>query len=167
METGARRGPRSVVRLLAVLLLTGAALGLVAPTAGASCAGPRLSVVGAPTSDPSLVAADTELPVVRVREGQALRVEVSNVNDAAAGCDDVGGGCDDPGPAAPVPARGVSLVLEQGDRRWTLGTADATGPERAVRYDVVLPGAVARGEADLVLAGPVLGAGVQARLVVA
>ena len=167
MTAGRGRRLRTAARLAALLVLSGAALGVVVPAAHGSCAGPQLQVVGLPATPPASEDTDADArPVVRVSRGQALRVEVTNVNDEAAGCDDVGGGCDDPGPAAPVPARGAVLMLEQGGRRWSLGTQDATGPQRAVSYEVVLPEGLGRGEADLVLDGPVLGAGPQLRLVV-
>ena len=156
---------RATGRLAALLVLAAAALGVVVPTAAGSCAGPQVQVVGVPTEPPQ--AEDEARPVVPVSRGQTLRVEVTNVTDEAAGCDDVGGpGCGGPGLAPPVPGRGAVLVLEQGERRWTLGTQDASGPERAVTYDVVLPADLRRGEADLVLDGPVLGAGPQVHLVV-
>lgn len=163
--TAARR--LRTVRLAAPLLLAAAALGVVTPPAHGSCAGPQVQVTGPPTASPRAASVDPAgRPVVQVRRGQALRVEATNLTDEQSGCDDTGGGCDDPGPVPPVPARGVVLVLEQGGRRWTLGTADAAGPERAVTYDVRLPDGLGRGEAALLLDGPVLGAGPQVNLVV-
>jgi len=58
-----------------------------------------------------------------------------------------------------VPARQVALILQQGPRKWTLGVADANGPERTITYVVVLPSGLEAGRAQLTLKGTgVLGA---------
>jgi len=51
------------------------------------------------------------------------------------------------------------LILQQGPRKWTLGVADAKGPERTITYVVVLPSGLEAGRAQLTLKGTgVLGA---------
>ena len=52
-----------------------------------------------------------------------------------------------------VPGKHVALILQQGSRKWTLGVADADGPERTITYVVVLPDALKAGRAQLTLSG--------------
>lgn len=111
-------------------------MALAAPLpAAASCGGPQLepqSVTAAP--------------------GQALTVTGSGFAD---GCDDSGTvrsvpGCRDQEGRddAARPAKDVVLVLVQGGRSWTLGTADA-GADTVVTWQVRVPVDAAPGPAVL------------------
>ena len=140
--------PRPLLAATGALTLCCLAAGLLPPApAAASCAGPQHLEVdtGARRSAPSTPAAPS--PVVVPAAGE---VEVSGVGFAD-GCDDTGGGLGCQGPPPVVPMRDVDLVLEQGGSTWTLGTADAAGPQEgfAVGWRVRLPADVAPGPAVL------------------
>jgi hypothetical protein len=134
---------------------------LAGHVAEGSCGGPQLSIIGASftpvppdSSDPNAE------PTYGVRAGQQLSVRASNL----APCSDTHAtstsGCQRQTPAQPVaspaPIRNVSLVLEQGSRRWRLGVADVAEPDDAITYAIELPQKLTRGPATLILSGPTL-----------
>lgn len=137
---------RIVARLLVAASVV-AALGLLTPpSAPASCVGPQLTVGTAAAVAPTTPGSPT-----RVVRGQALVVDGVWFHD---GCADtsVRRGCSGPRPVDPeTPMRHVELTLVQGDRSWTLGTADASGPEShfGIRWKTVVPGDVHAGPATL------------------
>ncbi len=124
-----RRG----VVVLAPLGLSCALLGLVpVPAARASCAGPVVAV--GETVD------DARAPVSGVLPAPGADVTVSGVGFHT-GCDDTGQGAGCSAPASTeAPMRDVELVLQQGDRSWTLGTQDAA--PRDERYAIIWTGQV-------------------------
>ncbi|SDT18702.1 hypothetical protein SAMN04488570_3782 [Nocardioides scoriae] len=117
-------------------------------SARASCAAPELAVAGAGTGPAG---------VARVPAGGSLAVAGRGFVE---GCDDTGGATTGPGCGAREPReverprRDVALVLVQGSRRWTLGTADAgtASDDRLgrVSWRVEVPAAVRPGPARLV-----------------
>lgn len=143
---------RFLTGALPLLVLAGG-LGLVSSPASASCAGPTLEVVGASTTraTPTPPSEDDE-SIATVERGASITVVTTNVIDLSEGCKDTSsGGCDSVPPA--VPGKQVALILQQGSRKWTLGVADATGAERTITYDVVLPDDVKAGRGQLTIEG--------------
>jgi hypothetical protein len=149
---------RRLVRLLLVVGVAAAGLGLFAPTsAPASCVGPRITVPG-PTAAPTTLPDDeTAVPVVRLVPGQTVTVTGEYF---FVGCDDTGTvttygpGCEraDP-PKPPVPARDVALELTWNGRTFALGTADA-GDEAgrwAVSWTFTVPEDIVPGVATGIL----------------
>ncbi|MEJ5868497.1 hypothetical protein WDV85_12200 [Pseudokineococcus sp. 5B2Z-1] len=127
-----RRG----MTVLVTVGLSCALLGLVpVPAARASCAGP-LFAVGATVDD-------ARAPDSGVLPAPGADVTVSGVWFRT-GCDDTGQGAGCSAPASTeAPMRDVDLVLEQGDRSWTLGTQDASSRED--RYAISWTGHVPPG----------------------
>jgi hypothetical protein len=162
-----RRRRALVVRLL-VAVATTAVLGLAVPaSAPASCVGPQLTVEGSVPTTPEAagsstagaragaVAPSTSGVVTEVVRGTRIVVQGLMFHDGCADSVEVGG-CSGPRVTDPEsPARDVDLVLVRGDRRWSLGSADADGPEAqyAVRWQVLVPRDVPLGPAVLVARG--------------
>lgn len=86
---------------------------------------------------------------------QNVSVRAAELFDFSAGCRDTSsGGCDSI--PTPGPAKGVSLLLRQGSRHWTLATGDAAGTNPSIVWQVVLPIDLKPGTADLGLNGATL-----------
>lgn len=87
--------------------------------------------------------------------GSEYRRSRRRVFDLSAGCNDMPAvGCDSP--SVPGPAKGLSLVLIQGSRQWTLATGDASGANPSISWQIVLPRELTPGLAELQLKGPTL-----------
>lgn len=118
--------------------------------ATAACITPPLRVLTTERARPDFA---REQPTrVPVRAGQLIVVAGRGFTD---GCHDlaVSAGCSaPPRPRPDVPAEDVDLVLEQGGRRWVLGTADAgrPGDQYPIRWVTRLPTALHAGTAHLV-----------------
>jgi hypothetical protein len=134
---------RTGLVLLAVLVgLSVAPLG----SAQGSCAGPQLSVTGA-TADPPVLY--TGRPLVVEGRHFVEGCEDEPQQDSVLGCSAGESESEE------TPMTSVRLTLVQGDRKWSLGTADAgTGEERADRghttWEIRLPKDVVTGRATLV-----------------
>ena len=136
---------RQLLTGLGVLALCSGVLGLWSPpTALASCVGPQLRVgSGAgPSGDTSAAELSRSRPVTV--SGEWFHE----------GCNDTGtaAGCSGPSPAkAEPPMRDVILTLAQGSSSWTLGIADAAGPDQnyTINWAVRLPVEVEPGPAVL------------------
>lgn len=139
---------RRLLALTGCVVVTAGVLGVgySPPDARASCVGPSLGV-GA-TTDPG----QPSRPPASLGRGETVTIVGVFFH---AGCEDTGSsgpGCGAAQPADPqTPLTDVRLTLTQGDRRWELGTADAT--DRAQRYaiswDVTIPDDIAIGAATL------------------
>ncbi len=133
-------------------MLSGAALLDVAPTAVGGCVGP---IIGLGPTAPDQPRSETVAPVTVDRSGQ---VPVSG-RWFFTGCSDtyVGGGCSGDGLGRPLetqsPMTGVRLELTQGTTTWPLGTADATGDDDVVAWQVKIPEEARNGPATLTAAG--------------
>jgi hypothetical protein len=124
-------GRRSAVALLVLTAVTFVPVG----SASGSCVGPQLQVRnGAGT----------------VRVGTAVEVRGSWFHN---GCSDTGGGsafgCSSSGGDGQTPMKHVTLILEQGQHRWQLGTADATTENGQISWQVTIPLGVHEGRATL------------------
>ena len=134
--------PRTSARAAVVTLVLATGVSLPWGSASGSCAGPELTLAESSVAEPV------------VRPGAALTVHGARFVD---GCDDGGGsstfGCSSPEREVERAEQRVLLELVQGDRRWELGSADAstaaTGRFGQVVWDVRLPAAVRRGPAIL------------------
>lgn len=142
---------RTVTRLcLASTLVSAAAvLGLV-PSAAGSCVGPLIGLGSTPPEmpgsvSPTSVDRDDELSV-------SGRWFFTGCSDAYAS-----GGCSGDGLGRPLetqsPMTGVRLELTQGTTTWPLGTADATGDDDVVSWQVRIPDEARNGPATLTAAG--------------
>lgn len=150
--------PRALVISLVVV-----ALGLgPGPSAAGSCAGPQLRVADASFAPVPPDSADPKAePTYHVRVGQPLTVRAENLGPCLDTYSTTQGGCGGqptplPPRPSPVAVEDVSLVLEQGARRWRLGTGDSSAPEYVITYAVDLPADLTRGVATLRLQGRTL-----------
>lgn len=144
---GGRGRGRQLVALAAGVVLVSVPVA-TGGSAGASCAAPELAVVDAGTGAAG---------VARLAPGGPLEVAGRGFVE---GCDDTGEVTTGPGCGAREerevvqPRRDVALVLVQGSRRWTLGTADAGAASEdllgRVAWRVEVPAAVRPGPARLV-----------------
>lgn len=130
-----------------VLVLCCASLGLWSTgSALASCVGPQLRVDAVAT--PATSTSTNSPAPVSVSKTQAVTVSGEWFH---AGCDDTGSGAGCSGPSqasSESPMRDVALVLTQGSRSWTLGTADAGSDDHSsISWQVRLPDDVAPGPA--------------------
>ena len=145
-------GPRSAKALLALAVVTGAAVLGLATSAAGSCVGP---ILGLGSTPPEMPRSDTAASVTVDRDAE---VAVSG-RWFFTGCSDtfVGGGCSGDGPGRPLetqsPMTGVQLELSQGTSTWPLGTADATGDDDVVGWRVRIPADAGSGPAILTAEG--------------
>lgn len=145
-----------IVGLLAV------GLGLFAgPVAAGSCAGPLLRVLGATfTPVPPDGSSPNAEPFYTVQAGQPVTVRAENLGPCE-DIDSVSYGCgseDPPEPVStPVLVENVTLLLEQGSRRWNLGVGEASAPDYTIAFPVDLPADLNKGGATLRLSGATLG----------
>lgn len=154
-----RRVPVGLRRAAALAGLIAAAalgLGLVAPRASASCAGPQvvLEQDGAVVTPRRVGQGEAERLRYDVADDQPLRVDASNLTTGCRDTPSTVGGCGRPvaDPEPPVePMEDVALVLTQEDRSWTLAVADTVGADLTARFDLELPPALRPGPATLAL----------------
>ncbi len=137
---------------LVLLLLAAAVAPFPGAPASASCVGPQLATAGQ-RAIPSEARPGQRAPAVR--PASVVSVDGRFFVD---GCDDTGGqtsvlGCDrQAGPEDQVaPMKDVELVLRQGGREWSLGTADADAHGR-ITWDVRIPVDLRSGRAILLAA---------------
>ncbi|WP_129336805.1 hypothetical protein [Cellulomonas endophytica] len=141
------------VRACLVAGVVAAGLGTFVPApARAGCPAPVLAVDGA--APPSGEVTDVA-PVELARDGPVVVVGEPFMDRCADTSSTVTGpGCSGPEPPSrpdvgePQPETDIPLVLEQGDRSWELGTADADA-DFTVSWQVRLPGEVTPGPATL------------------
>ena len=153
-----RRRLRHAAAMSWVLLVTALGLGLVAPVAQASCAGPQVQLEqgGAPVEPRRVGEGEAERLIHDVVRGEPLRVLGSNLTfdcrDTYAtqqvGC---GAPVEPPEPAPIAPMQDVRVVLTQGTRSWTLAALGPIGADLDARVEVELPRAVRPGPAVLAL----------------
>ena len=139
---------RRVAAIPMALATAAIGLGLFAPTqASAGCIGPAITVAAVAATP---VQTDPQArDFYSVAPGQSLTVDGTYF---FVGCDDEGGGsgCSGPRTERVKADRDVPLVLEQGGRSWTLGTADADDSDSYVtRWEVTLPADLQPGAATL------------------
>ncbi|HYP46113.1 MAG TPA: hypothetical protein VEQ66_13040 [Propionibacteriaceae bacterium] len=144
-------------------------LGLIAPVAEGSCAGPLLSVSSASFEPVPPNSSDLDAEATyHVRAGQHVTAQASNLGPCLDTYSVEVGGCGQRTPSqptvAPAPVRDVALHLQQGNRRWQFGSADATAPDFAIDYPVNLPRDLKPGRATLTLTGSTLPGRVTVRL---
>ncbi|HEY5786112.1 MAG TPA: hypothetical protein VIT65_15175 [Microlunatus sp.] len=143
---------RTIARLvLALAAIAGAALLGVVPSAVGSCVGPLIGVGSTP---PAMPGAENAAPVTVDRDGEV----VVSGRWFFTGCSDTFvGGCSGDGPGRPLetqsPMTGVQLELTQGTSTWRLGTADATGDDDVVAWQVRIPDEARNGPATLTAGG--------------
>jgi hypothetical protein len=137
---------------LVTLLLAAALAPFPGATARASCVGPQLAVAGQRSATPEGRPGQGEPAVLRA---SVVTVEGRYFAD---GCDDTGGqttgfGCaHQTRPQDRVaPMKEVQLVLRQGGREWSLGTADASARGR-IAWRVRIPADLEPGRARLLAA---------------
>ena len=136
---------RQRVAVPLVVMVAAMGLGLFAPQpSAAGCAGPEL--VPASVTGPA-----EDVPLLSVHPGQPTTVDGRFFYN---GCEDTysEGGCgrgsyDDP----QSPMRAVEFTLRQGERSWSLGTADAADRDRgyAISWAVRVPTDATPGPATL------------------
>lgn len=154
MSVRRRRALAACGALVFFCLALGMAPGILPATpAAASCVGPQLAI----GSDPAAAepVADENPAPVPIADSGVLQVSGQWFHE---GCDDTGAGgagCAGPITTSQSPMKDVDLVLTQGERSWTLGTADAAGhgEHYAIGWEVPLPEDVAPGPAVLSAAG--------------
>jgi len=138
--------------VLALALVSAAALLGLAPSAAGSCVGPLLGLGSTP---PAMPGSESAGPVTIDRDGE---VSVSG-RWFFTGCSDayVSGGCSGDGLGRPLetqsPMSEVRLALSQGSSTWPLGTADAAGDDDVVTWRVQIPDEARNGPATLRAAG--------------
>jgi len=144
---------RVVARLCLASALVAAAILLgVAPTAAGGCVGP---IIGLGSTAPDQPRAETAAQVTVSRDDE---VSVSG-RWFFTGCSDAyaGSGCSGDGLGRPLetqsPMTGVRLELTQGTTTWPLGTADATGDDDIVSWQVTIPDDARNGPATVTAAG--------------
>lgn len=146
------RKPRSASAVVLVGSLVGSAalLGLVGPTAEASCVGPA---IGVGSTRPAVTSRDR----VAVRLNEPLTVTGNYFHH---GCADVvvGSGCGTHALEKETPMTDVPLRLRQGNRTWLLGRADAEAgqPTFPISWQIRLPDQVRAGPASLTAGGTTL-----------
>lgn len=140
----------------AALLIAAAGMGLVAPDARASCAGPQLLLEqdGRVVSPRRVGQGDDERLLYDLAPDQPLRVLGSNLTFDCQDTYSSTPGCAAPAPdpaTSIVPIQDPELVLTQGARSWTLAAAVPVAPDLTAQVEVQLPRDVRPGAATLAL----------------
>ena len=148
--------PRSTVWFVACAVVAWALL--IPPPAGASCAGPQLTLSqeGQRLAARRVGSGEAEKVVHDVGLGSSLTLAASNLTRTCVDTYGGYGGCA-PSVAEPVvapsqdPMIGAELVLVQGERSWSLAVLDTISSELTAEVTVDLPGDVRPGPAALQL----------------